>query len=451
MTDPVKLLAYRVLDLGKGGSVSPRTGRAWIESRHLRAPAGSPKGGQFQSAPTADQTAAGWVSTHWRIPAAAVALVILAFGAGGGWLYWSAHRSPPVHYATQKIELGSIVRTVTASGVVVPVASTQVGSRVSGVIEALYCAANTNVKAGQLCAKLDPHPYQIAVEQDKADLAAAKDRLEKDNGDLARAKVAFEHHEVLAKRRATSRQALDKSRSAYEELQTQTKGDELIVSELSEKLMKSEADLGYTSIVAPIDGTVISRNAAIGQTVVADAQAPTLFLIATDLSTIHIDADVDNNSIDEIKLGNKVTFTVKSVPDHSFTGKVIEISQSPQVLENIAAYDVVISADNPDQLLDPGITAAIAIVVDRRDDVLRVPDQALRYSPVIAAKASTGGTGAVKHATGSAQVFILHDGMPTVVPVELGPGDGAYTEITGGDLKPGDDLIVDESNSQVNQ
>jgi len=279
VNDRVKLLAYRILDPVKDGSIRTRAGRAWIESRHPRAAAGSPEVGQIQLAGTTDQTAPGWVSAHWRIPAAAVALVVLAFG-GGGWLYWSTHRTAAVQYVTQKIELGSIVRTVTASGVIAPTATVAVGARVSGVIQALYCASNTKVKAGQICAKIDPGPYQTVVDQGNADLTAAEGRLEKDKTDLAHAKVTFESHEARSKRRAISRKALDNSRRAYEQAQKQMKLDESTVAQLEAALHTAEINLGYTDIIAPIDGTVVSRNIAIGQTVPAGSKTAPLFLVA---------------------------------------------------------------------------------------------------------------------------------------------------------------------------
>ena len=255
-----------VLDLVK----VPVFARLGIAQSH--APAGSPEGGQFQSAGTANQAATGWVSTRWQIPAAVVVLVVLAFGGGGGWLYWSTYRTATVHYATQKIELGSIVRTVTASGGVVPTATAAIGARVPGMIQALSCAANTKVKAGQICAKLDPRPYQTVVDQDNADLAAAEDRLEKDKTDLAHAKAAFERHEARSKRRAISRKALDNSHRTYEQAQTQTKLDEATVAELQAALHAAETNLGDTDIVSPIDGTVVSCNVAIGQIVAAGSR-----------------------------------------------------------------------------------------------------------------------------------------------------------------------------------
>ncbi|MGC2094798.1 MAG: plasma-membrane proton-efflux P-type ATPase [Methylocella sp.] len=427
VTDPVKLLTYRIFGPIKNGSVKTRAGGV---------------------AGMADQTAAGWVSIHWRIPAAA-ALVVLAFG-GGGWLYWSTHRTATVHYATQKIELGSIIRTVTASGIVVPTATAPIGARVSGVIQALYCAASTKVKAGQLCAKIDPHPYEVVMDQDKADLAAAEDRLQKDKADLAHTKAAFERHEALSKRRAVSRKALDNSRRAYEQAQTQTKLDEATITQLQAALHAAENNLGYTDIVSPIDGTVVSRNVAIGQMVAAGSETAPLFLVAADLTVIRVDANVSENDTGEVKLGDKATFTVNSFPNRPFAGEVTQIGPSLQAIQNLVTYDVVITASNPDRLLEPGMTTTIKIVVDRRDDVLRAPGQALRYSPRDLA-VPHGGSGARTPLDGGPQVWILREGRPTAVPVQLGLHDGIYTEIVKGDLRPGDDLIISESGGRVNQ
>ncbi|WGJ13241.1 plasma-membrane proton-efflux P-type ATPase [Methylocapsa sp. D3K7] len=450
VNDRVKLLAYQILDPVKAGSVRTRAGRAWIEARHPRVAAGSPELGQIQPGAMADQAAVGWVSAHWRIPAAAVALVALTFGGGGGWFYWATHRTATVHYATQKIELGSIIRSVTASGVVVPIATVPVSARVSGVIQALHCAANTKVKTGQICAKIDPRPYETVVNQANADLAAAEDRLEKEKRDLAYAKAAFEHHEARSKRRAISLKALDKSRRAYEQAQTQTKLDDSMVAELEAALHAGEINLGYTNIVSPIDGPVVSRNAVIGETVLAGSETAPLFLIAADLTVIRVDANVSKNDIDEIKLGDKASFTVESVPKRPFIGEVTKIGPSPQTIQNILASDVVITASNPELLLEPGMTATIKIVLDRHDAVLRAPDQALRYSPAGRA-APNGNSGARTPLNDWQQVWILREGRPTAVPVQLGLQDGAFTEIVKGDLKPGDDLIVSESGSRVTQ
>ncbi|MDQ6868518.1 MAG: cytochrome o ubiquinol oxidase subunit IV [Pseudomonadota bacterium] len=263
-----------------------------------------------------------------------------------------------------QLERGSVVRTVTASGVVGPTATAPVGARASGVIQALYCDANMQVKAAQLCAKIDPRPYQNVVDQNRADLAAAEARLEKDKADLAQAKAAFESHEALAKRPAISRKAIDKSRKAFERAQTQTKRDEARVVQLQAALHAAETNLGYTDIVSPIDGTVVSRNVEMGQTVAADSETPPLFVIAADLTLTHVEAIISAKDSGEVKLGDKATFTVGAFPNRPFSGAVTQIRPSPQTYEHVATYDVIISAPNPDLLLEPGMAATIRIVIE---------------------------------------------------------------------------------------
>jgi RND family efflux transporter MFP subunit len=203
---------------------------------------------------------------------------------GAGWLIFSLYRGAAGHQAVQNAESGSAVLTEAASGADGTRAPTPVGARVSGVIQALACDINTRVKAGQLCAKIDPGPYQILVDQRKSDLASAEARLERDKADLAQAKAAFEQREALAKRRAISRKAVDKSRKAYEQVQARMQLDEAKAAQLQEALRAAEVNLGFTDIVAPVDGTVVTCNLEIGQRVEAGSQSPPLLVIATDPS-----------------------------------------------------------------------------------------------------------------------------------------------------------------------
>ena len=376
----------------------------------------------------------------WRM--AAATLVVVAFG--GGWLTWSLYRGTAAHYVTQKIERGTVVRSVTTSGVIGPTASTPVGARVSGVIQALYCDVNMRVKAGQLCAKIDPRPYQIVVDQDKASLAAAEARLEKDKADLAQAKAVLVRHVALAKQRPISRKSLDKPRKAYERAQARALRDETSIAERQAALHAAEINLGYTDIVSPIDGTLVSRNVELGQTVAAGSETPPLFLIATDLTVIQVDANVGENDVGKVNLGDKASFTVEAFPNQAFAGEVIQIGKSQRAIRNVTTYDVVISAPNPDLLLKPGMTATISIVVDRRDHVIRAPNQALRYSPRdLAVPNGAGGPGTPPD--GWSRLWILRDGKPKAIPVQLGLDDGANTEIVEGEVRPGDELIIGES------
>jgi HlyD family secretion protein len=373
----------------------------------------------------------------WPLAAAGA----LGAALGGGWLIWSLNRGPAAHYVTQKLERGSVVRTVTASGVVGAVPSVPVFALVSGVIQKVECEANMKVKAGQFCAKIDPRPYQIMVDQAKSDLAVAEARFDKNKEDLARAKAAFEHFEALAKRRAVVQKAIIKSRKSYEQAQAQAKLDEETVAHLQAALRAAEANLAYTDVIAPAAGTVVSLNVGIGQNVAVGSEAPPLFLIKTGPSVMQVNAKVGENDISDVKLGDKASFSVQSTPNEVYRGEVIQIGQSPQTIQNITTYDVVISAPNPRLSLQPGMAATITVMVDRRDNVLRAPDQALRYSP--------GGHKAdpITQPDGSSRLWVLRAGKPTAIPAQLGLDDGVYIEISKGDLQPGDELIIGERGS----
>ena len=403
----------RPVEAGKPGAIS---------GRGAAAPGPAP-----QSAPKS--------SLGWRMPAGA--LVFLAFA--GGWLTWSLHRDTAAHYRTQKVERGSVVRAVSATGAVNPVTAAPVGTHVSGMIQALFCNVDTKVKVGQLCAKIDPRPYQAAVDQQNAKLELAKAQLEKDKSILSKAKAAFERNQILATQKAVSRAVFNKSRNAYDQALAQTTHDETSIAIGEAELHTAETILGHTDIISPVDGTVVSRSAEMGQMVEASSETP-LFQIATDLTLMQVDANVSEKDLGEVKLGDKVTSTVESFANHPFTGEVTQISQSPRTIEDVVTYGVVISAPNSDLLLKPGMTAAIRIEVDRRDNVLRAPNQALRYLPAGHAAPSSG----ARTPDASSQIWILRDGEPTAIPVQLALDDGACTEVVKGDLKPGDEAIVGE-------
>jgi F-type H+-transporting ATPase subunit alpha len=307
---------------------------------------------------TPDRANASGISINWRMPVAVLVILSLC----GGWL---AER----HFAS-KIEPDAMVRRLTASGVVVPATTTPVSAQVSGVIQTLSCAVNTKVKAGQLCAKIDAQPYRLVVDQLKADLAAAETRLQKHKPDLARAKAAIERHEAAAKRQAVSSRALNKLREANEQAQTQARADEATVARVRTDLHLAEIGLANTEVVSPIDGTVISRNAQVGQTIAADT-AP-LFVVAANLPTIRVNATISEKDIGEVKLGDKASFAVEAFPDRSFAGVVTQIDRARQ---NAPSYDVVIGAPNPDLLLQPGMKATIQIIIDKRDDAARAPSK----------------------------------------------------------------------------
>jgi HlyD family secretion protein len=344
---------------------------------------------------------------HWLLVAA------IALGAIGTVAWWSLSEEAPIRYTTQPVARGAVIKSVTATGTVNPVLTIIVGSYVSGVIQQLSCDFNTKVTKGQVCAKIDPRPYQTVVDQDQANLANAKAQLHKDEAGLAYAKITNERYAALLKQDSASRDAADSAKNVYAEALAQIDLDQASIAQHQAALAAAQVNLDYANIVSPVDGTVVSRNVTVGQTVAASFQTPTLFLIATDLTKMQVDTNVSESDIGTLKEGNAASFTVEAFPDRPFHGTVAQIRQSPQTVQNVVTYDVVVSVDNTDLALKPGMTATTKIVSARRDDVVRVPDQALRYTPA-AARA--------QRATGP-QVWVLSDGKPVAVPVTPGLDD----------------------------
>ena len=369
----------------------------------------------------------------WLI-AGLLALAVIAAVAA---IWWLVTAAPAVRYTTAPVTRGAVTRTVTATGTVNPVLTIIVGTYVSGVIEELQCDYNTEVKKGQICAKIDPRPYQTVVDQNKANLAEAKAQLEKDKANLAYAQLNYDRNARLVQTSAVSKDAFDNAKSALDQARAQIGVDEATIQQREAALATAQVNLDYTNIVSPVDGTVVSRAVTMGQTVAASFQTPTLFLIATDLTQMQVDTNVSESDIGGIKEGNKSLFTVDAFPKRTFNGQVSQVRQSPQTVQNVVTYDVVVSVDNTDLALKPGMTAATRIIVDQRSDVLRVPSQALRYAPAgqRGGRISDGDQGFV---------WVLRDGQPTRVAVTTGLDDDTYTEIVKGDLKVGDQVIVNE-------
>jgi HlyD family secretion protein len=245
---------------------------------------------------------------------------------------------------------------------------------------------------------------------------------------------------VLVRTNAVSKDALDVAYSTYEQALAQISFDEATIQQRQAVLDAAQVNLDYTNITSPVDGTVVSRNVTMGQTVAASFQTPTLFLIATDLTKMQVDANVSESDIGGIKRGNRATFTVDAYSKRTFEGRVTQVRQSPQTVQNVVTYDIVIGVDNIDLALKPGLTAATAITIDQRDNVLRVPNQALRFVP----------SGTAIERSDQAQIWLLRDGKPELVRVTTGLDDEAYTEIVQGSLKAGDQVIIAEQRDTAN-
>jgi len=370
--------------------------------------------------------------------AAALAAVGLAY-------FWHSGSTTRPSYVTVSVERGVVAPTVTSSGTVNPVTVVQVGTYVSGVIESLSCDFNTRVRPGQLCAKIDPRPYQTAVDQETANVATARAQLEKDRANLAFSKLIFDRDSGLLERGIVSQETVDIARNTLDQAQTQIALDEAAIRQHEAALRAARINLGYTNIVSPVDGTVVSRNVTQGQTVAASFQTPTLFLVATDLTKMQVDTNVSESDIGRIAVGNPASFTVDSYPDHVFRGSVTQVRQAPQTIQNVVTYDVVISVPNDDGRLMPGMTASARIVTSQHDNVLRVPAQALRYAPTGAASQPAAAQGpAAQRSRRQDRVWVLKDGQPQPVPVTVGLADDNYAEILEGGLQAGQAVIVSE-------
>jgi len=387
-----------------------------------------------------------------------IAAVVVALVVAAGLAVHRRNSRGAPRYVTAAVTVGPVARSITATGTVNPETTVQVGSYVSGVIETLSCDFNTAVKKGQLCAKIDPRPYQSVVDQDRANVNAAIAQQQKDETALQYAQLTYQRNLELSQRGIVPQDTADQSKTAADQAQAQVNLDKTTVTQRQAALEAAETNLGYTDIVSPVDGTVVSRNVTIGQTVAASFQTPTLFLIATDLTKMQVDTNVSESDIGDVHAGGRATFSVEAFPDRTFAGHVTQVRQAPQSVQNVVTYDAVIGVDNPDQALKPGMTATVHVITAERDDALRVPDQALRYVPGgIASAGRQGGGSPAERAVGTSgsgatgapgrtegHVWVLRNGQPVQVRVTVGLDDDMNAEIVDGDIRAGDQVIVSE-------
>jgi H+-transporting ATPase len=343
----------------------------------------------------------------------------------------------PFRFVTEPASRGPIVRAVEAKGIINPQQFFFINPAVSGTIQNIFCGVDMQVKKAQVCAKIDVRPYQDAVDRSKADLALAQAQLARDEADLAHAKVNSERDLRAGRRRHISLRGARKPESASALTSPQIEFDKATIHEREASLRAAEDNLDATNIVSPADGTVISRNIAVGQMVAPSAEAPALFTIAGDLARLKIDAGVPESDIGGIKLGDKARFTVDTYPDRSFEAVVHRPPLVPRMVSDVVTYDVVLKVDNSNLLLKPGMIATVQIITASRSDVLKVPDQALQFLP-------SGVAAPPVLPAGQSRVWVLRDGKPTAVPLKLGLDDHHFSEVIEGDLKPGDKVVVGE-------
>jgi HlyD family secretion protein len=383
----------------------------------------------------------------------AVALLVVVISAY--LILFSKEKNTEAKFITFEAQKGNIAILVTATGTLEAVTTVQVGSQVSGTISALYADFNDQVKKGQVVAQLDPTFLRAQVAQSGAD-------LEKANATVNLSKREYERALSLFEKNLISESDRDLALTDYELALAQQKSAQAALDRV-------RTNLAYATIVSPIDGVVISRDVDVGQTVAASLQAPTLFTIAQDLSEMQVNTSIDEADIGQIKKGQEVLFTVDAYPELTFDGKVKQVRLSPEIVQNVVTYQVILEVSNPELLLKPGMTANVTILVDHREDVLKVPTGALRFRPPTQedesgqARPESGirPTGSQSAMAGTfpppasptsgnkqAKIWILdQEQKPQPIPVQLGISDGSSVEIVSGDLKEGDLVIVGFGNS----
>jgi HlyD family secretion protein len=349
-----------------------------------------------------------------------------------------------VNYQTVVVSRGPITQTVTATGTLNPVVNVQVGSQVSGNIAKLFVDFNSEVKAGQTVAQIEPTLFQATVTQTEGDVASAQAALEL-------AKINATRTQELFAKKSSSQADVDQATANLHQAEANVKIKQ-------GALDKAKADLDHCTITSPIDGVVISRSVDVGQTVAASLQAPIIFAIANDLTKMQIDSNVAEADVGVVTNDQTVDFTVDAYPTRTFHGKVVQVRNAPITVQNVVTYDTVIGVSNPDLKLKPGMTANVSIIIAYRDDAVKVGNAALRYRPpesaASEAKPSPGasrvpGSGARPRDAAARErrvertVYVLPPdaSQPKAVQVKTGISDNISTEVTEG-LNEGDRVVT---------
>ena len=392
---------------------------------------------------------------------ALVSCLLLCAVACAGWYYRKTLPDLAANYQTMVVSRGDLLQVVTASGQLDPVVKVEVGSQISGNIQKLNVDFNSPVKQGQVIAQLDPASYEANFIQAEGNLANARAALEL-------AQLNAERAKVLQADKLNPKADYEKALADLHQAEANVKINE-------GTLKKARADLDRCTINSPIDGMVISRNVNVGQTVAASLSAPTLFVIGNDLNKMQIEANVAEADIGMVEVGQDVDFTVDAFSGQTFHGKVTQVRNAPKTDQNVVTYETIIGVSNANLKLKPGMTANVSLIVARRDNVLKVPNAALRFRPpksVQGVKAGTNKTDIAEasvqsenksdrsHKSGSAKpkkdkrksertVYVLRDGAPQPVKLKLGITDGRETELIEG-LKEGDTVVSDMNEPKEN-
>jgi HlyD family secretion protein len=379
----------------------------------------------------------------------AVAMLLVgAIGAGAG-AYYTTRKGAAPNVTTAPVSRGAIVEVVSATGTLQALTTVQVGTQVSGTIAWLGADFNSLVKKGQVIARLDPSLLDAQVQQ--AEATASRVAADVDNArvQLADAQQKFERSRELAAKQLVSKSDFDAAKLAVDTGQAQLRSAQAQLVQAQASLDQARVNREHAVITAPIDGIVIQRSVDIGQTVAASLQSPTIFQIAADLTRMQVNASIDESDIGRIAPGQRVSFHVDAYPGETFMGTMTQVRLQPTVVQNVTTYSAIIDVPNPQLKLKPGMTATVNVEIARRDDVMRVPSAALRFTPTAETLAAFGQAAEAAVTTRGPQkrVWTLADGRLAAVPVTVGLADGQFTEITAGELQPGAAVVTNISSA----
>ena len=336
-----------------------------------------------------------------------------------------------VRYQTAPIKRRTITQVVEASGTINPVNTVSVGSTVSGLISAIYVDFNSKVTKGQLLAEIDPRTFQATVDQNQASMNSAEADLANREATLEMSEKTLRRYRNLYARSFIPKADLDQAEADYKSNLAQVNAAKAKISQTRAQYNQSLVNLNYTKITAPVSGMIISREIDLGQPVAASFQAPELFTIAQDLEKMQIEVNVSEADIGDVKEGQEVTYTLDGYPNSIFNGKVTQVRISPTTVSNVVTYSVIVTVDNKDLKLKPGMTANVSIITAKNEDVLSVPNIALKFTPQTDGK---------KYKT---QGLWVKDGMHIKrIDIQTGASDDSYTEVKGDNIYEGERVLV---------
>jgi len=326
-------------------------------------------------------------------PARLVAVIVIAAVAAGGWFWWRDSRAAAADSAwrTVKVERGDIRVAISATGTLSAISTVTVGSQISGQVTEVLVDFNSEVKKGDVLARIDPSTYEAQIEQGNAQIAAARASLAQAQATLRNAELDYRRKADLGQQKLVAQSDIDLARAAYDQARAQVASTEAQIRQQTASTQTTRVNLERTVITSPVDGVVLTRSIEAGQTVAASLQAPELFTIAEDLSKMKIELAVDEADIGQVRQGLAVSFTADAFPDRQFKGVVDQVRLAATTTNNVVTYPVVVSVDNGDGTLLPGLTVNAEIEVSNRKDVLKVSNAALRYKPADAAQIAAAG------------------------------------------------------------